>query len=184
MDLDKIKSNWKETGVGKKNQNELLVMTKIKNHPNIKNIKIKFFIEFVLLIVFVVVYYDGFDGETKPLWANILLVSSAAVYILNRFIGWLILRSPVKESNLKDSLKSFQYYLKRMALFTLLTSLLFGSSIILFFSTTIDFTKDKKIALAAMIVSLILLVFLSGRNWIKRVKEINYTLSELRETLD
>ena len=52
MELDKLKSIWKNTGSGKKNQNELLMMTKIKNHPKIKRMRGKFLIETLLILVF------------------------------------------------------------------------------------------------------------------------------------
>ncbi|MEX2410724.1 MAG: hypothetical protein WD607_05010, partial [Candidatus Paceibacterota bacterium] len=176
MELDNLKSNWKKVGIGKKGQNELSMMTKIKNHPNITKIRIKFLIETILIIVFLAVYYDGFDGATKPLWANLLLIVATISYIIVRFVGWLVLRNPIKGDNLKTSLINFQNKLKRMAISVLVTSFLFGSAIILFFATSIDFTNGKYLMLAGMVLSLILLVYLSSRNWFKRVEGINTTL--------
>lgn len=184
MEFDNLKSNWKKAGVGKKDQKELLMMTRINNHPNIKKIRIKFIIEAILIIVFLVVYYDGFDGATKPLWANLLLIVAAISYIIVRFVGWLVLRNPIKGDNLKTSLVNFQNKLKRMAISVLVTSSLFGSAIILFFASSIDFTKGKYLILAGMVLSLMLLVYLSSRNWFKRVKGINTTLIEFKDASD
>ena len=178
MELDDIKSDWKNTGKGKRNQNELLKMTKIKNHPNIKKIRIKFIIEAVLLTIFLAVFYEGFDGATKPIWANTLLIISTTAYIIVRFLGWLVLRNPIKDGNLKKSLISFQNKLKQMAISILLTSFLFGSAIISFFTSSIDFTQEKYFVLAGMIITLLFLVYLSSRNWIKRIKGINETIIE------
>jgi len=183
MEFDNLKLNWKKTGVGKKHRNELLMMTKIKNHPNIKRIRIKFIIETILIIVFSAVYYDGFDGANKPLWANALLISSAIAYIIVRFMGWLVLRNPIKGDNLKKSLISFQRKLKRMAFFILLTALLFGSVIISFFTSSINFTEGKYFVLAGIILSFILLVYLSIRNWLKRIDGIKTTIIEFDETV-
>jgi len=184
MEFDNLKSNWKKAGVGKKDRNELLMMTKIKNHPNIKKIRIKFIIETILLVVFLAVYYDGFDGATKPLWANLLLIVAAISYIFVRFIGWLVLKNPVKGDNLKTSLVNFQNKLKRMAISVLVTSFLFGTAIILFFASSIDFTKGKYFILAGMALSLILMVYLSSRNWFKRVDGINTTLLDFNKSAD
>ena len=184
MELENIKSHWQNTGKGKKNQTELLMMTKIKNHPKIKRIRVKLIIEAILLIVFLAVFYEGFDGAFKPLWANILLIVNTIAYIIVRFIGWLVLRNPVKEGNLKKSLISFQHTLKRMAISILLTSFLFGLAIISFFTSTIDFTKGKYFVLAGMIISLILLVYLSNRNWTKRIKNIKTTLIDFDDTAE
>ncbi len=184
MELDKLKSNWKKMGVGRMDHNELSMITEIKNHPNIKKIRIKFIIETILIILFLAVYYDGFDGATKPLWANLLLIVSTISYIIVRFIGWLVLRNPIKGENLKTSLINFQNKLKRMAISVLVTSFLFGSSIILFFASSIDFTKGKYLMLAGMVLSLILLVYLSSRNWFKRVEGIDKTLLDFNNSAD
>ena len=178
MELEKLKSDWKHAGTGKKNQNEILLMAKIKNHPKVKQIRIRFLIETIVIIAFLALYYDGFDGATKPIWVNIFLIGSTVAYILNRFIGWLVLRNPIEESNLTQSLKIFRNNLQRIFFFTLITSFLFGSSIILFFSVAIDFTKSKYMMFAGMIVFLVLLIFVSARNWLKKVRSIERTLEE------
>ncbi|MDD7888191.1 hypothetical protein [Flavivirga sp. 57AJ16] len=178
MELENIKSNWKNAGKGKRDKTELLKMTEIKNHPNIKKIRIKFIIEAVLLIIFLAVFYEGLDGVTKPLWANALLIVTTTTYIIVRFLGWLVLRNPIKEGNLKKSLISFHNKLKQMAILILLTSFLFGSAIISFFTSSINFTQEKYFVLAGMIITLLFLVYLSSRNWIKRIKGINETLTE------
>lgn len=184
MEFENIKSNWKKTGAGKKDQGELLMMTKIKNHPNVKRIRIKFMIETILIIVFLAVYYDGFDGGHKPFWANALLIESTIMYIIIRFIGWMVLRNPIKGDNLKKSLTSFQDKLKGMAVLILLTSFIFGSAIILFFTSSLDSTIGKYFILAGMVLSLILLVYLSSLNWLKRIKGIKTTLLEFDDIAD
>ncbi len=81
MEFDHLKSSWKSTGQGKISQAELLMMTRIKNHPHIKRTRIKLLIETILIVVFLAVYYDGFDSATKPLWANFLLIGTTTSYI-------------------------------------------------------------------------------------------------------
>lgn len=184
MELDNLKSNWKKVGIGKKGENELLMMTKIKNHPNIKKVRVKFIIETILTTVFLVAYYDAFDGANKSLWMNLLLIVTTVSHITVCFIGWLVLRNPIKGENLKTSLINFQNKLKRMAISVLMTSFLFGSSIILFFASTIDFTKGKYLMLAGMLLSLLLLVYLSSRNWFKRVEDINTMLKDFKKNND
>ncbi|MDX1627283.1 MAG: hypothetical protein R3345_01215 [Fulvivirga sp.] len=180
MELEDLKSNWKKTGTGKKDQKELLIMTKIKNHSNIKRIRAKFLIETILIIGFLAVYYDGFDGALKPLWTNILLIGSTLAYIIFRVSGWLVLRNPIRGENLKKSLIRFQSKLNLMARLNLIISFLFGSAVILFFTLSIDFTMGKYFILAGMILSLMLLIYLSGINWFKRIESINATLKEFK----
>jgi hypothetical protein len=181
MELDKLKSTWDRANTGNKSQNELLMMTKVKNHPTIKKMKLKFLIEAILLTVFIAVYYDGFDGATKPLWANALLIGTTVLYIVVRFAGWLVLRNPIDGDNLKNSLLGFLLKLKRITIGIILTSFLFGCAVISFFASAIDFTKGKYTALSFMLLSLILLVYLSSRNWNKRISEIKTNLKEFDE---
>ena len=176
MEFENLKSNWKKAGKGVKDQEEIFVMTKIKNHPNIKRIRIKFFIETFSISVFLVMFYNGFDGGNKPLWANLLLIGGSISFLVIRIMGWHALRNPIKGDNLKTSLILFENKLQRITFFVLLSSFLFGLSIILFFATSIAFTKGKYFMLAGMVLTLILLVYLSSRNWFKRVESINTTL--------
>jgi len=182
MEIDNLKSNWKKAGQGKKNQTELLMMTKINNHPKLKRIRLKLIIETILILVFLAVYYDGFDGATKPLWANMLLIGTTTAYIIARFAGWLVLINPIKGDDLKKSLSRFQQVLKRMAISILITSFLFGLAIISFFTSSIHFTTGKYVVLAAMIVTLLVLVYVSSRNWLKRMNSIKATLIEFEGT--
>lgn len=184
MDLENIKSYWKDMDLGKKNQEQLLVMTKIKNHPKLKRIRIQFTIEAIFLLVFLALYRNAFDGFTKPNWANVLLISLAVAFILIRFIGHLILRNPVKEKNIRQSLTVFSKNLKIISVLTLITSFLFGLSVILFFIPTSDFTGNKYGILGGMFVTLIVSVILSGRIWLKRIKIIQRTVGELNDFQD
>jgi len=77
-------------------------MTKIKSHPNIKRMRIQLFMETMLIGAFIAVYYNGFCGVNKPIWANTLLTSATILYIMVRFVGWFVLRNPINRDNLKN----------------------------------------------------------------------------------
>lgn len=178
MDLENMKANWKQTGSGKKDQNELLNMTKITNHPKLKKLRLKFIIEATLISIFVVVYYNGFDGQNKPLWANIFLIAAAVAYIVVRFSSWQLLKNPVKKCDLKSSLNKFESELKVMALSIWLSALGFGLGIILFFASSIELTTEKYIYLGFMLLSLVALIYVSTRNWKNRITSINNAIQE------
>ena len=178
MNLEELKSNWEKSGAEKKSQAELLMMTKIQNHPKLNRIKIKLIVESILLITFLVVYNNIFDGGNKPLWANITLIISAALFILTDLIGYLTLQNPIKGSNLKASLNRLHFRLKRVTIFSLTASFFFGSSVILFFTSTVEFTKGKYLMLAGMIMTMIILMYLSYENWILRIKQIKTAKTE------
>ena len=178
MELENLKASWKNAGSDKKDQNELWMMTRIKNHPQVKKLRIKFLIESILLTIFIFVYYDGFDGNTKPLWANIVLVFSAVMYVVLRFVGWVVLRNPINGNDLKKSLSNFRRKLKGIAFGVISTSLLFGATIIIFFVSVINFTTQKYILLAIMVITLIISLYISSKIWVKRVGYITKTINE------
>ncbi|MEQ8358026.1 MAG: hypothetical protein RH860_00970 [Cytophagales bacterium] len=180
MEIDSLKSNWKNTGSGLKDQKELLMMRKIKNHSNIKRIRLKFIIESVLVLFFLAIAYEAFDAGNKALWANLIFLGGIIFYLIVRLAGLLLLRNPINGNNLQSSLMSFKIKLQRMAFAVLLSSLLFGLSIILFFSSSVDFSSEKIYLLTGMLLTLFLFVFLSSRIWFKRVETINVTLKELK----
>lgn len=184
MDFDSLKSNWKNTGDGIKDQKELLMMTKMKNHDNLKRIKIKLIIEAVLVTFFLAVYYEAFDGDNKPLWSNLLLIIATCSYLLVRYIGWIVLRNPINGENIKTSLIVFQNKLHKTAYFNLITSFLFGVTLITFFVSSIDLTEMKYFMVIGMVLTLIVFVYFSSRLWFKRVKRISNALKGLNESLN
>lgn len=138
----------------------------------------------ILILGFSAAFYDAFDGANKPLWVNLLLIGAASSYIVVRFAGWLVLRNPVKGNNLIVSLRVFQINLQRIAVAVLLTSLLFGTALILFFSTSIRFTPEKYFLLAGLSLVFLLVVYLASRIWFKRASGINATLADFNNDSD
>jgi hypothetical protein len=182
MEIDEFKSAWKEAGVKAKDRQELQKMADVNTHASFRRMRTKFIVEGVLLTIFLVLYYDGFDGYAKPLWANIILVISLLTYIGVRFAGCYLLSNPVGRSgSLKESLVRFRAKLKRMAIAVVITSLLFGAALILFFATGIEFTGRKWMAVAAMALTLCFLVILSGRRWQARIEDIDSVLLEFND---
>lgn len=179
MNLESIQSNWNQAGAAPKSREELQRITRLRKHPLVNRIRIQFVIEALLLIAFVVVYYDAFDGHTKPLWTNGLLVAAGLAYIFTRYLGWRLLRNPVQGSDLKTSMNNFHRQLKRMARSVLISSFLFGSSVIIFFTSGITFTAEKYLLLAGMIITLVIFAYRVGRVWRERIRWIGQVMGEI-----
>lgn len=176
MDFENIKATWERAGTGKKSRDQLSDMI-----SGTKKIRRRLMIEAAMILVFMAVYYDGFDGADKPLWANALLLAAAIAYVLTRYAGWRTLGNPVKEKDLKKSLSRFQRSLKQILVSSLTTSFLFGSAIILFFTSSVDLTRKKYFILAGMLLWLVAVLYLSHRKWRERIKGITVTLMEFDE---
>lgn len=180
MDLENMKSTWQESAPDKKDIGQLKKMTELKNHPSILKTRRTLLFEGALLVAFSFFYYDGLDGTEKPLWANLLLIGSATAFIITRYIGWAILQNPVRSQvNLLSSLQVFENRLKRIAGWSILSSLLFNTAILVFFSSVIRFTNGKYALLGVLAIILLISVYLSNSIWRKRIQTIHTVLENL-----
>ncbi|MTI89329.1 MAG: hypothetical protein FH748_15340 [Balneolaceae bacterium] len=185
MNLEEMKSNWDVPAADQKlSTNDILLMTKTRNHPKLKWIRIKLLIECLLLIGFLFIYNDIFDGLAKAVWLNYLVITSACLFIIGDCISLLVLYNPVSGDNLRNSLKHFHLNLKRIALFSISTSVLFGSSIILFFTFGIHFTQTKMLLLLGLLIGMIVLIYLSTKNWIRKINHIKKSEQAFNARMD
>jgi drug/metabolite transporter (DMT)-like permease len=182
MEFDELKSSWQQSNQPAKTKAELRVMTKLTRHPVLKRLRIKFIIESLLLIAFLAVYNDGFDGVDKPLWANIALIASAILFIANDVAGYFIFRNPVQGSNIRTSIEQFSRNLKRLSVSSVCSAFLFGCAMILFFSSGVDdFTPLKGIGIAGMFATMMVGIYLSYKNWSGRIDRIQHVIDEFDE---
>jgi hypothetical protein len=179
MELDELKSSWQSAGGAFKIEADILTMTRISNHPSLKRIRRKLVFEAIILAFMLVVYYDWFDGDKKPVYANVLLVSSLLLYIINDIVGYISMLNPVSGINIKDSIKNYLIRIKRLAICSLLVSFLYSVCLILFFTSVIKFTKEKNFILLAMFIILTQLMLWSYRVWRNRIRSLSDQVKEL-----
>lgn len=178
MNLNELKSQWNAVEATKKSPDELSIIIAIKEHPELKKIKIRLIIELILLTVYLFIYHNIFDGHDKPEWTNIALISSAVIFIATDFYGWLLLRNPIRRDSITQSLSSFYRSLKVIGFTSLIASFFFGSSIILFFAIPVELTPDKYLILSGMVLTLITSIYISGRNWLNKSSRIKEVITE------
>jgi len=186
MELDDLKSSWQSAGEGFKKEADILAMTRVSNHPSLKRIRRKLVFEAIILSFMLVVYYDWFDGDKKPVYANVLLVSSLLLYIVNDIVGYISMLNPVNGASIKLSIENYLVRIKRLAVCSLVFSILYSASLILFFTSVIKFTREKNFILLGMLILLTQLMLWSHRvwrNWIRRlskqVKELEFDEEKL-----
>lgn len=178
MELNDLKSGWQNTGGAFKSENDLQKMTKVTHHPTLKKIRTKLVFETIGLVLFLIVYYDGFDGDQKTFFVNALLISSLLLYILNDVIGYISIAKPIRGDNLKMSIRNYLMRIKRLSVFSLSISFLYGISLLVFFTSVINFTKEKNLILVGFIVALFLMTFLSLKIWTKWIKSLEQQVND------
>ncbi len=173
MELNDLKSGWQNAGGAFKSEKDLQRMTRMVNHPSIKKIRTKLVIETIILVFFLFIYYDWFYGDKKPFYANLSLVVGLLLYIFNDVIGYIALLRPIRGANLKLSIQNYLMRVKRLSISSIIITILYSLSIIIFFTSVITFTKEKGLLLvfsSVVVCQLILLSFKIWRKWIKNLK--------------
>jgi dipeptide/tripeptide permease len=172
MELDDLRSDWQNAGGAFKSKTELSGMTRITRHPSLKKIRRKLIAETIFLLLFLFVYYDWFDGDQKPLYANLVLVIGLLLYIGNDIIGYISIARPIRGFNLKLSVSSYFSTIKRLAVFSLAFSFLYSVCLIVFFASAIHFTREKRLFLVALAIILFQVMFWSFQVWTRRIKSL------------
>ncbi|OCB75275.1 hypothetical protein B0A79_09360 [Flavobacterium piscis] len=178
MELNDLKSDWKNAGKNFKSEADLRLMTKIVNHPSIKKIRTKLIIEAIVLSFFLFIYYDWFDGDKKPFYANVSLVVGLLLYIFNDVIGYISITRPIKDTNLKLSLQNYLLRIERLSISSVIITFLYSISIIIFFTSVITFTKEKGLILIFSVVLVVQFILLSLRMWTKWIKNLKIQVRE------
>jgi hypothetical protein len=172
MKLNDLKLAWQNAGGEFKSKTELSDLTRITHHPTLKKIRRRLIAETIFLLFFLVIYYDWFDGDQKPLYANLVLVLGLLLYIGNDVIGYISIANPIHGSNLKLSISSYFSRIKLLAVFSLAFSFLYSICLMVFFTSVIHFTREKRFLLVALAIILFQLIFWSFRVWSRRIKSL------------
>jgi hypothetical protein len=178
MELNDLKSAWRHVNGTEKSVTDLQKMTKIANLPSIKKIRTKLIAEVIGLTLFSFIYYDWFDGDQKPMYANLLLLSSLFLYILNNVTGYIAVIWPVIGNSLKTSIQDYLVRIKRLSVFSLIISFLYSISLILFFTSVINFTGEKQLILICLIIFLLTMTYSSFRTWTKWINSLSRRVKE------
>ena len=137
--------------------------------------------ELIGLIIFLFVYYDWFDGDKKPFLANIFLVASLLLYMLNDGIGYISLTRLIKGTSLSESIQNYLKRIKQLCILSVITSALYSISLIIFFTAVIDFTEKKKILLGGIVIIMTVMIILSIKIWKERIRKLQQNVADLEQ---
>lgn len=181
MELEDLKSEWQNALIVEKSEDDLQKMTRITNHPTLKWIRTKLILETICFVLFLMVYYDWFDGDKKPFYANAFLVIGLLFFIANDVAGYISIASRIKGSNLKTSLEGYLSKIKRLSILSLICTFLYSISIVVFFTAVIHFTREKSFILLGISIILIQMMFWSHRIWTRWIKKLEQQIVDFDE---
>ncbi len=178
MELEDFKSAYLQAGKQEKDKDALQRMLHAGN-PVIKGIKRQLIIETVLWLIFLVVYYDFFDGHLKPLIWNLLLVLSVILLLLHNFLGYKITNKPVNGDNIQESLKN---YLQKVRWYSIISIASRITAIIIvfgYFLSSIESTDKKIWGIGFLLLLIIIQGLLLRKIWLGRIDKLKKVYAQL-----
>ncbi|MCK7554412.1 hypothetical protein MKQ70_05095 [Chitinophaga sedimenti] len=173
--MDEFKSAWNDAASGLPRQ-----APAFKQQPPVaRQIKRQLLIEAVAWVVFIAVFRDAFDGDTKPLYLNILLVAAFLLMLVHNVTGYLAARNLVNGPDLRASLARYAEKLRVFGIISVGCRALAIGVLLWFFASAITFTATKYWMLAGIVAVVFVQLFLLGRIWAGRVKKVSVALKEM-----
>ncbi|MEN9910390.1 MAG: hypothetical protein RLZZ540_3549 [Bacteroidota bacterium] len=176
MEIDDLKSDWNAIQSIPKNEETLLFMLKENMHPVLKSIRKQIVIEVTAWSLFLIVYYSMFDGATKALWVNLVLIITLLMPILHSFYGYYYNKYLADGSNVKVALEQLYNRLKKYAFITIISRMGFICGLLLFFTYNIHFTTTKYFLLLFVLVVFSIQIFVLYQVWAKRLGALQETI--------
>jgi hypothetical protein len=179
MDLNDLKSEWGNVGGQGKSKADLEVMTKASKP--IKKIRLRLLIEGTCLLLFLVVYYDWFDGHEKSWEVNALLVIGVLFNLGNDILGYFALRMSSQTGSVKESLNTYLGRVRRLSFFSKIASAGFLISVLAFYLSVVEFTREKYPILVVLFLILFATGYFTHQFWKTRISSLQNAVNELEE---
>ncbi|MFD2937577.1 hypothetical protein [Spirosoma flavum] len=170
MNIDELKNDWKNLMPENTGMKEQPMIKKGNNQ--LKAIRLRLAIEMVSYILFLAVYYTMFDGDKKPLYANLLLVGSFLMVIIHSLTGYLAAKNIVSGEAILQSMTKYHKKLKGYAIVSLLTRTVSLICLLVFFVSSVELDTEKDWMLSGLVLLIAIQAYINYKIWSARVKRI------------
>jgi hypothetical protein len=181
MEQDSLKSAWQGLTTETKSHEELNDMIRKKAHPVLRNICKQLTVEIVAFTAFLLVYYDFFDGNKKPWWANLLLVTAMTIVIMYNLVGYRLTQQHLKGDNMIQSLKDQLNKLKTYMVAFIVSRILAAACLLIFFSSVVSFNRLKYWILAGIIITSLIQLGMLVKVWYGRLRSLKQICENFSE---
>jgi len=181
MELDDMKSYWKHLpSESSKPAEALKSMIKENGHPVLKGIRRQLAIEIAGWLIFLIVFYDFFDGHKKPLYLNLMVIGAGIFLVAHNLLGYFMSRNLKTAGNLVQALSHYVARAKTYSAVSVASRFVSTTAVVMFLVDGIQFTREKYVMLAGLLLVFTLQIGWLIRLWIKRITELEGSVRELR----
>jgi hypothetical protein len=178
METDNFKSSWQQLPTESTSPAAISKMIRENRHPVLKGIRIQLIIETIGWGIFLLVYYDFFDGDRKPFYANVILVAAVGLMLVHNIAGYFTHRNKVAGGNLNQSLQQYLAGIKQYARIAITSRVMAILAFLLFFLLTVQWTPHKYWLLTLLLI-IPVQVWLLYKVWANRIKQISQSIASL-----
>lgn len=166
--MEELKAAWQNMGAGHKSPEDLKHY--LRKLPVRRSVLFQMILETVLFSLFLIFYYDAFDGHKKPLYLNLLLAGAVGFVILHNLTGIVQAVNVLKGKHLRDVLSRYASRLKVFAAISVASRLGMYICLLLFFTYAIELNTFKVWVLTGAALVFIGQMLLLVRIWLKRIE--------------
>ncbi|WP_069658892.1 hypothetical protein [Arcticibacter eurypsychrophilus] len=177
MELEDLKSSWNNLETPVKTSEEIKKMLLENNHPVLKGIRRQLSLEIAGWSLFLMCYYTMFDGDLKPLIINIILVICALLPLIHNLTGYRFAKYLLNGTTIQQSLENYFSKVKKYAIISILTRIVYASGLLLFFTYNIQFTTGKQVLLGGLMLFLGIQLYFLYVLWRRRLRQLERALS-------
>lgn len=179
MNQDELQSLWNLGNERRKTEADLKKVMQLKQHRAVRRARKQLIIEIVAFSLFLLAYYDIFDGHLRPWYINLVLVLAILMFIGYHVMGYLLLRRSPADGNLKQALLSQATRVRQFGIVSIALRGVSMACILMFFLWIVPI-DGRKLWLAAGIALLfaVQMVWLS-RIWSSRVRQLRQSVEDL-----
>lgn len=165
--MEELKAAWQNMGAGHKSPEEL--KNYLRKMPVRRNVLFQMIVETLLFTLFLLFYYDAFDGHTKPFYLNALLAGAAGFIVLHNITGIVQAMNVLKGKHLREVLAAYSARLKVFAVISVASRAAMYVCFMLFFTYAVELNVFKVWILIAVALIFLVQMIVLVRIWMKRI---------------
>lgn len=169
--MEDLKAAWQNMGAGHKSPEEL--KTYLRKMPVRRGVLFQMILEAALFTLFLLFYYDAFDGHQKPFYLNLLLAGAVGFIVLHNIAGIVQAMNVLKGKHLRAVLAAYSARLKVFAVISVASRAAMYICFMLFFTFAVEMNVFKVWVLIGAALIFLGQMTLLVRIWIKRIAAVD-----------
>lgn len=173
MDVDKLKADWQNQTEPTLSLEQMQDLVRNGKHPGLVRSRIVLIIEAVGWGLFLLLFYDAFDGHQKPWWLNTLLVLSFLLLLVHHLMGIRLMGKQKANESLATSLSVYRSQLKQFTRLNFLSRLVAMGSLLFFFFYGVEWDSKRYFLSAGFLLLMGLQFYILQRIWQSRISSLD-----------